>query len=266
MVRIAMNGALGKMGARILYLASRSKECRIAGAFDRADAPGTGEDIGGLLGLGGAIGVPLSTLSETALRKADVLIDFSNPAGVERALKICVAARKPIVIGTTGVEAAVLKRIKDAARTIPVVFSPNMSVGANFLFELAALAASKLGAGYDIEVVEAHHRHKKDAPSGTARRLAESIAEAKGWNLDRVAKYGRQGLTGERPHEQIGIHVIRAGEIVGDHTAIFSGPGETIEITHRAHTRDAFARGALVAAVYASRKKKGLFTMKDVLK
>lgn len=266
MVRFAMNGALGKMGARILHLAARSKEYRIAAAFDRADAPGAGQDIGALLGLGGPVGVPLATLSKEALRTADVLIDFSSPAGVDDALKVCVDARKPIVIGTTGVEGAALKRIKAAARTIAVVFSPNMSVGANFLFELAALAAAKLGGGYDIEVVEAHHRHKKDAPSGTARRLAESIAEAKGWNLERVAKYGRQGLTGERPHEEIGIHVIRAGEIVGDHTAIFSGPGETIEITHRAHTRDAFARGALVAAVFAARRKKGLFTMRDVLK
>lgn len=266
MVRIAMNGALGKMGARILCLASRSKECRIAAAFDRADSPGAGQDIGALLGLGGPVGVTLGTLSKEAMRKADVLIDFSSPQGVDQALKVCLEARKPIVIGTTGIEGATLARIKAAARKIPVVFSPNMSVGANFLFELAALAAAKLGAGYDIEVVEAHHRHKKDAPSGTARRLAESIAEAKGWKLDRVARYGRQGMTGERPHEQIGIHVIRAGEIVGDHTAIFSGPGETIEITHRAHTRDAFARGALVAAVYASRKKTGLFTMKDVLR
>ncbi|MCG3176146.1 MAG: 4-hydroxy-tetrahydrodipicolinate reductase [Candidatus Omnitrophica bacterium] len=266
MVRIAMNGALGKMGQRILHLAARSKDCRIAGAYDRPDAPGAGRDIGEIIGLGSKVGVPLTALGVEALRHTDVLIDFSSAQGVEAALRACVQARKAIVIGTTGLEKPAISRIKAAALKIPVVFSPNMSVGANFLFELAALAAAKLGAGYDIEVVEAHHRHKKDAPSGTARRLAESIAEAKGWDLDRVAKYGRQGITGERPHEQIGIHVIRAGEIVGDHTAIFSGPGETIEIVHRAHTRDAFARGALVAALYVSGKKKGYYTMKDVLR
>ena len=140
-----------------------------------------------------------------------------------------------------------------------------MSIGANFLFELARLAASRLKSGYDIEIIEAHHRMKKDAPSGTAKKIAQVIAEEKGWDLKKVIRYGREGHVGERPADEIGIHVVRAGEIVGEHTVLFSGPGETIEITHKAQSRDAFARGALVAALFLSKKKSGLYTMADVL-
>ncbi len=243
MIKVAVNGALGRMGSRILALANESKEFKVYAEFDLSG----------------------TKISDKSLTGADVLIDFSGPEGTRTSLECAVKAGVNLVIGTTGLDAALESKIKAASEKIAIVYSPNMSMGANLLFELGALAAKKLPKGYDIEITEAHHRLKKDAPSGTAKRLAEVIAEAKGWDLKKVAKYGREGLTGERPTDQLGIHVIRAGEIVGDHTVILSGPGETIEITHRAHSRDAFAKGSLVAATFLAKKSKGLFSMKDVL-
>ncbi len=266
MVNVAVSGALGRMGVRILTLASLSKDFKVAGAFEHSKSAGLGKDLGQALGLGKEMGVKIETLSEKSLKNADGLIDFSSPEGIRQSVELCVKAGIPIVIGTTGVKPEDEKYIAEASKKIPVIFSPNMSIGANFLFELARLAAQKLNSGYDIEIVEAHHRLKKDAPSGTAKKIAQVISEAKGWDLKKVARYGREGVTGERGKDELGIHVIRAGEIVGDHTVIFSGAGETVELVHKAHSRDAFAKGALKALQFLVGKKPGTYTMADVLK
>jgi 4-hydroxy-tetrahydrodipicolinate reductase len=266
MIRIAMNGAVGRMGSRILNLAYKSPDFKTVAAFEQPKSEFIGKDLGTALGLSEVLKVRVTELSASALKGCDVLIDFSNPEGAARCVEAALAAKTALVIGTTGIDAKGARRIEEASKTIPVLFSPNMSIGANFLFEIARAAAAKLKSGYDIEIVEAHHRLKKDAPSGTARKIAEVIAEEKGWDLAKVARYGRQGLTGERSKDELGIHVIRAGDIVGEHTVYFSGPGETIELTHRAQSRDAFARGALVAALFVAKKTKGLYTMADVLK
>ncbi|HTL71098.1 MAG TPA: 4-hydroxy-tetrahydrodipicolinate reductase, partial [Candidatus Eisenbacteria bacterium] len=186
-----------------------------------------------------------------------------TPAAIQHALK----ARWGLVVGTTGLDAAAQASLRVAAKSIPVVHSSNMSVGVNLMLELASLASRGFGKDFDIEVTEAHHRHKKDAPSGTALMLAAAIAWSKGWDLKKVMRFRQAGKSAsERPAEEIGMQVIRAGEIVGDHTVLFAGPSETLEITHRAHSRDAFARGALTAAAFASKKARGLYTMSDVLK
>lgn len=253
-----MNGACGRMGSRILDLAANAHEnFTIKAAFEHEGHPALGRALGK---------IKISKLSSASLKGSDVLIDFSAPEGTRAALEAAVSAKAGIVIGTTGADRSLDEKIREASKKIAIVFSPNMSIGANFLFELSRLAAAKLKEGYDIEIIEQHHRLKKDAPSGTAKKIAEVIAKEKGWDLARVAKYGRQGITGERSKNEIGIHVVRAGDIVGEHTVIFSGPGETIEITHRAQSRDAFARGALVAALFVAGKKSGLYQMTDVLK
>ncbi len=231
MIKLAVNGALGRMGSRILELARKSSEnFKIAAAFDENS------------------GDKISKLSAARLKGSDVLIDFSSPEGTRAALEAALQTNAAMVIGTTGADNKLQADIREASKKIPIVFSPNMSIGANFLFELSRLSASKLKEGYDIEIIEQHHRLKKDAPSGTAKKIAEVISKEKGWNLGKVV-----------------IHSVRAGDIVGEHTVIFSGPGETIELTHRAQSRDAFARGALVAALFAAKKKSGLYSMLDVL-
>ncbi len=265
MAKIAVNGALGRMGSRILSLAYQSGEHEIVAAFEHAKHPSLGKDLGSALGLGDNLKVRVTELTEQKLAPAQVLIDFSSPEGVSRSLDECLDTHTALVIGTTGVSDVIVKKIKDSSKKIAIVYSPNMSIGANFLFRIAAEAAKRLTQGYDIEIIEAHHRLKKDAPSGTAKKIAEVIAAEKGWDLSKTAKYGRQGMTGERPAKEIGIHVVRAGDIVGEHTVIFGGPGETIELKHKALSRDAFARGALVAAAFLAKKKNGLFTMADVI-
>jgi 4-hydroxy-tetrahydrodipicolinate reductase len=216
-------------------LARQSQDFKIAGAFDRPQ---------GLT---------------ARLTGVDVLIDFSSPEGTAKALVACARSKTRLVVGTTGLGTEMTDRIRALSKTTAV------SLGANFLFELARLAAARLKTGYDIEIIEAHHRLKKDAPSGTARKIAEIIAAEKGWDWRKAARFGREGLVGERPIKEIGIHVIRAGDIVGEHTVLFSGPGETVELTHKAQSRDAFARGALSAALFLVKKSKGLYTMADVL-
>jgi 4-hydroxy-tetrahydrodipicolinate reductase len=247
-------------------LADLSPDFKIAGAFETAKNPAIGKDAGEMIGLGKSAGVAISTVSVSALSRCDVLIDFSAPQGVREGLAAAVKAKKAVVIGTTGIDRAGESRIRAASRKVPVLYSPNMSIGANFLFELARLAAAKLKNGYDIEIIEAHHRLKKDAPSGTAKKIAEVIAGEKGWDLAKTARFGRQGIVGERAKREIGIHVVRAGDIVGEHTVLFGGPGEKIELSHTAISRDAFARGALVAAAFVAKKAKGLYGMADVLK
>ena len=266
MVKIAVNGALGRMGTRILSLAAHSKDFKIVGAFEHDKSSCLGKELGSLLGFSDSLGIKVSVLSASALKNADIMIDFSSPEGMQTSLKMSLTSKTGLVIGTTGVDPKGISAINQASKKIPILFSPNMSVGANFLFEISRLAAAKLKSGYDIEIIEAHHRLKKDAPSGTAKKIAEVIAEEKGWDLQKVARYGREGFTGERKSEELGIHVIRGGDIVGEHTVMFSGAGETIQLKHTALSRDAFARGALVAALFLSKKSKGLFSMADVLR
>lgn len=267
MIRLGVAGAMGRMGSSILRLAGQNKK-RFAPtlALESDRHAGVGRGLGeinpALTNLGSMV---VQTADRAKWSALDVLIDFTAPAATVHHATLCAKHGVAMVIGTTGFAKAEIARVRAASARVPVVMSSNMSVGANLLFGLAAQAAKVLSDEYDIEIVEAHHRHKKDAPSGTAKTLAESIAAAKGWNLEACAVYGREGMTGERPKKQIGIHAVRAGEIIGEHTAYYSGPGETIELKHHASSRDAFARGALVAAEFAAGKKNGIYTMQDVL-
>lgn len=265
-VSIAVSGALGRMGVTILTLARRSPDLKIAAAFEYAGCNKLGKELGGLLGFEDALGVKLAVLNEKDLKNVDVLIDFSSPEGVEKSTALALKTKTALVVGTTGLSGEQHAKLRAASKSIPVLWSPNMSLGANFLFELARIAAARLKGGYDIEIIEAHHRLKKDAPSGTAKKIAEVIAKEKGWELAKVARYGREGITGERGTEELGIHAVRAGDIVGEHTVLFGGPGETLELTHRAGSRDCLARGALVAAVFLMSRPAGYYTMADVLK
>jgi len=257
------------MGQRILTLAHQSSgEFAIGGAYEVQGHPALGQDAGTALGLGKTLGVKVTNLLQTDLSNVDAIIDFSGSDGTQYSVNAAVHHKKPLVIGSTGLDLELAKKIHAAAEKTPIVLSSNMSIGVNVLLEIVALAAVKLGKDFDIEITEAHHRHKKDAPSGTALMLADSIARAKKWDLKKVMKFREAGkVDEERSHEEIGMQVIRAGEIVGDHTALFGGPAETIEITHRAHSRDAFARGALTAAAFLARQGKPgrVYTMRDVL-
>ena len=258
----AVNGACGRMGKMIVRLIADDGELSLGAALEASDHPKLGEDVGTLVGLPRALDV---LLTDDLDREVDVMIDFSLPAGTERCLDRCVEWKIPMVIGTTGLDERRTGKVHAAAEIIPVVFAPNMSAGVNVLLRLAGEVARALGEDYDVEIVEVHHRFKKDAPSGTALKLAEAIADARGRDLKEVALFGREGAVGERPRGVIGIHAVRAGDIVGEHTIIFSTLGERVELTHRASSRETFARGALRAAKFVLGKKPGLYTMQDVL-
>lgn len=270
MIRLGVAGAVGRMGSAILRLASQNKNVFVPTlALETPRHAGIGRNVAevsaGLTELRNLSSMIVKTAEHTSWNGLDVLIDFTAPAATVHHAKLCAKNGVAMVIGTTGFTKAEVAQVRAASTKVPIVMASNMSVGANLLFALAAQAARVLSDDYDIEIVEAHHRHKKDAPSGTAKTLAESIASAKSWDLDTCAVYGREGMTGERPKKQIGIHAVRAGEIIGEHTAYYSGPGETIELKHHASSRDAFARGALVAAQFVVKKKKGIYSMQDVL-
>ncbi|MFH1406940.1 MAG: 4-hydroxy-tetrahydrodipicolinate reductase [Candidatus Omnitrophota bacterium] len=247
MVKVVVSGCCGKMGARIIALAALDKTLKLTGAVEIAGHPKIGKDIGEVLGLG-AMNVKI-TDDLSALKEADCLIEFTSPSATILHLKDAEKYKKPVVIGTTGLSAAETAEIQAAAKVIPVLFSPNMSVGVNAVFDIAGEIAKKLGDDYRVEVLEAHHIHKKDAPSGTAKKIIEIIAAAKGVKV-----------------QDIPVHAIRAGDIVGDHTVIYCGNGERIELTHRAHSRDTFASGALRAVKFIAGKKPGFYTMADALK
>ncbi len=264
MLRIAVTGAVGRMGRTLIESIHAAEDLTLGAAVERPDCPLLGADAGEVAAVG-RLDVPVITRLQEAINRFDVLVDFSVPLATLEKVDICAAAGKAIVIGTTGFDAAGLERINNAARKIPVLMSPNMSVGVNLVFRLLEIAAQALGDSADIEVIEAHHRNKIDAPSGTAVRMGEILARATGRNLPDVAVYGRQGITGVRDRKTIGFETIRAGDIVGDHTVMFATPGERIEITHRAHTRSNFAEGALRAARYLSTAKPGMHVMRDVL-
>jgi 4-hydroxy-tetrahydrodipicolinate reductase len=255
-------GASGRMGRVLLEAVAAAPDLRLHAALDRAGSPLVGRDAGEFTGA--ACGVAVSD-DLAALTGAGVLIDFTRPEATLRHLEACTARGVAMVIGTTGFDAAGKQAIAEAAARIPIVFAPNMSVGVNLVFKLLDMAARVLDAGYDIEIVEAHHRHKVDAPSGTALRMGEVLANALGRDLKECAVYGREGVTGERQPSTIGFATVRGGDIVGDHTALFAAVGERIEISHKASSRMTFALGALRAARFLAGKTHGLYDMQDVL-
>lgn len=264
MIRVIVTGAAGRMGGRILALAKEAGDFQIVGATERPDHPAVGQDAGEVAGMG-SIGVKVADNLPKIITGADVVMDFTTPEASTAHLRAASDAGVAIVVGTTGLRKEHLEEARRLAAKMPCVISPNMSVGVNVLFKALPGVARTLGDDYDVEIVEAHHHFKKDAPSGTALRMAQVVAEALGWDLDQVGIYGRKGIVGERPKRQIGVHTVRAGDIVGEHTVIFGGMGERVEITHRAHSRDNFARGALRAARFVVQAPKGLYDMADVL-
>lgn len=260
---VAIAGCSGRMGRALLEAINTTPEAHLAAAIERAGSLWLGRDAGELLGP--ALGVTITDDIAAALEVSRVLIDFTRPEATLAYLPLCVEHEVAIVIGTTGFDAAGKAAIAAAAERIPVCFAPNMSVGVNVVFKLLDMASRVLNDGYDIEITEAHHRHKIDAPSGTALRMGEVIANALGRDLGACAVYGREGVTGERSPGTIGFATVRAGDIVGDHTALFAALGERIEITHKASSRLTFANGALRAARFLQGKTEGLYDMQDVL-
>lgn len=263
-LQIAVFGVSGRMGRALLAAIDAEPGVELSGATASANSRWLGKDASEAGG-----GVKRNVLVEAdpaaALRTARVAIDFTLPEATAANVAACVAAQRPLVIGTTGHPEAVRAQIESAAQSIPIVMAPNMSLGVNLLLKLVELAAAKLDADYDIEIFEAHHRHKKDAPSGTALALGASAAEGRDVKLAEVAEYSRHGTTGARQRGSIGFSVFRGGDVVGDHTVTFAGIGERIELTHRASDRLAFARGAVKAAQWLVGRAPGLYSMQDVL-
>ena len=262
-IQTAIAGVSGRMGRALLEAVAADPGSTLAAAIDRPGSPLVGQDAGVVYGA--MSGVKVSDQAQPALAGAQVLIDFTRPEATFGYLDACAAAGVPLVIGTTGFDETGKARILDAARRIPIVFAPNMSVGVNLLMKLAELAAQVLADGYDIEIIEAHHRHKVDAPSGTALGLGQAVARAINRDLTECAVYGREGVTGERKPDTIGFATVRGGDIVGDHTLLFAGIGERVELTHKASSRATFAQGALRAAKWLQGKAPGLYDMRDVL-
>jgi 4-hydroxy-tetrahydrodipicolinate reductase len=263
MHKVAVAGASGRMGHMLIEAIRGSDDCQLSGALDVPSSPAIGNDAAAFLGH--ASGVPVSADLRAALANSQVLIDFTRPEGTIAHLKACRELGVSLVIGTTGFGEGQKEQILDAARDIAIVMAPNMSVGVNVTFKLLEMAAKALSTGYDIEVIEAHHRHKVDAPSGTALKMGEVIAQALGRDLKDCAVYAREGVTGERHPSTIGFTAIRGGDIVGDHTVLFAGTGERIEITHKSASRSTYAEGSLRAVRFLAGKRKGLFDMFDVL-
>jgi len=263
MIKIAIFGAGGRMGQALIRCARRLADLQVVAAIETDKSPLLGKDAGIVAGTMD-IGVLISGDARKGAEKADVLIDFSFPSSSAKHAALAAEIKKPIVIGTTGLNKAENECLKKASARTAVLWAPNMSLGVNILNAMIGQIAGKL-ANYDIEIIETHHAHKKDAPSGTALHLAGTAASARGVSLDHVAVYGRQGNIGERPPGQIGILSIRAGDVVGDHTVIFAAEGERLEMTHRASSRDCLALGALRAAQWLIKRPPGFYDMRDVL-
>ena len=262
-MRIAVAGASGRMGRMLIETVLSAQDARLTGALDVGGAQALGRDAGEFLGR--STGVRVTDSLAEGLAQADVLIDFTRPEGTLAHAAECARRGVKMVIGTTGFDESGKARIREAADKVSVVFAPNMSVGVNVTLRLLETAARILSEGYDIEIIEAHHRHKVDAPSGTALRMGEVVASALGRDLASVAVYGREGVTGERDPSTIGFATVRGGDIVGDHTVMFAGIGERIEITHRASSRMGYAHGSLRACRFLMPRATGLFDMQDVL-
>jgi len=261
--RIAVAGASGRMGQMLIEAVNASTDCLLTGALDVAASPAVGLDAAAFSGR--ASGVLISADLRQGLKNSRVLIDFTRPEGTMAHLAVCRELGVKLVIGTTGFSEAQKAEIAAAARDIAIVMAPNMSVGVNVTLKLLEMAAKALSTGYDIEIIEAHHRHKVDAPSGTALKMGEVIASALGRNLKDCAVYAREGVTGERDPSSIGFATIRGGDIVGDHTVLFAGIGERIEISHKSSSRATYAQGSLRAARFLDGQTSGLFDMFDVL-
>jgi 4-hydroxy-tetrahydrodipicolinate reductase len=262
-LRIAVAGASGRMGRMLVEAVLGAPDMQLHGALDVAGSPALGQDAAGFLGR--ASGVAVTDDMTRALQGADVLIDFTRPEGTLAHLARCRELGVKAVIGTTGFDDAQKAAIAEHARHVAIVMAPNMSVGVNVVLQLLDVAARALREGYDIEIVEAHHRHKVDAPSGTALKMGEVVAAALGRDLKECAVYGREGVTGERDPSTIGFATVRGGDIVGDHTVLFAGTGERIEITHRSSSRATYAQGSLRAARFLADKPNGLYGMNEVL-
>lgn len=263
-VRVAINGAAGRMGRNLIEACVNTEGLVLGAAVERPGSDFVGIDAGVLAGVGEQ-GVKIAESVEAVVADFDVMIDFTRPEPSMAALAVCRGNGKQFVIGTTGFSDAEKAEIDAASKEIAIVMAPNFSVGVNLTFKLLEIAAKVLGDSVDIEVVEAHHRHKIDAPSGTALRMGEVVADALGRDLKECAVYGREGNTGERDRKTIGFETIRAGDIVGDHTVMFADIGERVEITHKASSRMTFANGAMRASLWLSSKANGLFDMQDVL-
>jgi len=264
MVKVIVAGAGGRMGQTIIRLAHMDPTLKLVGAFERFDHPLVGRDVGELLGQT-AIDLPIHPDLRECIDLGDVIIDFTSPASTAQNLKLAAKEGCRMVIGTTGLSAALQRDIKRLSRKIAIVQSPNMSVGVNLLFKLTELTASKLDKSYDIEIVETHHRHKRGAPGGTAHELARRAAAARNVSPNKAILDGREGETGAREEGIIGVHAVRGGDIVGDHVVSFMTDGEKIELTHRATSRDAFAKGAIQAAKFLAKKRSGSYNMQQVL-
>lgn len=257
MIQVAVVGAAGRMGRELLQACQESEEVHCGAAIVRPGHPWTGADS--------PAGLPVETDLNAVLTDLHGVIDFTLPENSLATVDVCRRHGKPLVIGTTGFTAEQRRTLEQAAETIPIVLAPNTSVGVNLCLNLLETAARVLGDSVDVEIIETHHRHKIDAPSGTALRMGEVLADALGRDLDQCAVHGRQGVTGERDRRSIGFSAIRAGDVVGEHTVLFAALGERIEITHKASSRMTFARGALRAMTWVMQHSRGLFDMQDVL-
>ncbi len=264
MTKIAVNGAAGRMGGRIITAIKETEELELAGALEMAGHPALGQDAGLLAGCG-ALGVSITDSHEQALQDAEVLIDFTFPEVTLKNLEVCARLGKKIVIGSTGFTPEQRTVVDQFAERIPVVLAPNMSVGVNACFKILKETAKILGDDFDVEIVELHHNQKKDSPSGTAVRMGEIVADALGRDYQQSAVYHREGMCGARTKKEIGMQTVRGGDIVGEHTVYFIGMGERIEITHRAMSRDMFARGAIRAAGWIADQQPGIYDMQDIL-
>ena len=264
MISVIIDGACGRMGKMITQGVVTQNDMQLVGAIEYSGHPQLGEDVGEVAGVR-TIGVPISDNLSEILDEADVVVEFTAPNASIEHLRNVVDAGKTMVLATTGFTEAELAEVRELAQNIPCVMAPNMSVGVNVMLQAIQLVAKALGDDYDVEVIEAHHNQKADSPSGTALRIAEVLAEALDRNLAEVGVYGRHGMVGARPEKEIGIHAIRGGDIAGDHTVLYAGAGERIEITHRAHTREAFAKGAIRSARWVVNAPKGLHDISEVL-
>ncbi len=261
--RVAVAGASGRMGRMLIEAIQASDDCVLAGALDLPDSPAVGQDAAAFLGR--TTGVSITADLRAGLKNADVLIDFTRPEGTLAHAAVCAELGVQMVIGTTGFSDAQKAGLDAAARQVAMVFAPNMSVGVNVTLKLLQMAAQALATGYDIEIIEAHHKHKVDAPSGTALKMGEVIAEAQGTRLVDRAVYERYGHTGERKQGSIGFATVRGGDIVGDHTVLFAGTGERVEISHKSSSRAGYAQGSLRAVRFLAGQRVGMFDMFDVL-
>ncbi|MBI2360980.1 MAG: 4-hydroxy-tetrahydrodipicolinate reductase [Deltaproteobacteria bacterium] len=264
MLSLIVCGAAGRMGGTVVRLIHEGATTKLVGAVEAPSNPQINKDAGEVAGVG-KIGIPITTQVAPLLKGQVVVVEFTTPEATLEHARVAAQKNAPIVIGTTGFDQGQLAEIKSLSRRMPVLISPNMSLGVNLLVSLLGRVAKTLGEDYDVEIVEAHHRFKKDAPSGTALALGRAVAQALKRDLDEVGVCGRKGIVGERAKKEIGLLSVRAGDIAGDHTVIFGGLGERLEFIHRAHSRETFARGALRAAQWLVKQKKGLYSMQDVL-